>query len=129
LNAQDQWFAAVEEFLLSTLDQARSFDEISTTLDALPAPLTEASISSSNGILAVGDAMVGIVTAGKTFQDSLLMLRRSNHESSAAASFWWTEGGGNFPPMALCSRGMPDPFRYSSMLTGRLDGDEIKSAS
>jgi hypothetical protein len=24
---------------------------------------------------------------------------------------------------------MPDPFRYSSMLTGRLDGDEIKSAS
>jgi type VI secretion system protein ImpM len=129
LNAQDQWFATVEEFLLSTLDQARSFDDISAVLDALPVPLTETSIRGSNEILAIGDAMVGIITAGKTFQDSLLMLRRSNHESSAAASFWWTEGGGNFPPMALCSRGMPDPFRYSSMLTGRLTGDEIESAS
>jgi type VI secretion system protein ImpM len=130
LNAQDQWFAVVEDFLLSTLDQARSFDDISTALEALPAPLTEATIvGGSDGIVAIGDTMVGIVTAGKTFQDSLLMLRRSNHESSAAASFWWTEGGGNFPPMALCSRGMPDPFRYSGMLTGRLTGDEIESAS
>jgi len=39
LNAQDQWFTAAEEFLLSTLDQAKSFDEISTALDAMPTPL------------------------------------------------------------------------------------------
>jgi type VI secretion system protein ImpM len=129
LNAQDQWFAAAEEFLLSTLDQAKSFDDISTALDALPAPLMEASVGSSNEVLAIGDTMVGMITAGKTFQDSLRKLRQSNHESAAAASFWWTEGGGNFPPMALCSRGMPDPFRYSSMLTGRLAGDEIESTS
>lgn len=129
LNAQDLWFAAAEEFLLSTLDQAKSFDDISTDLDAMPAPLMEATISSSKEVLVIGDTMVGIITAGKTFQDSLLMLRQSNHNSSAAATFWWTEGGGNFPPMALCSRGMPDPFRYSSMLTGRLTGDEVESAS
>jgi type VI secretion system protein ImpM len=129
LNAQDQWFAAAEEFLLSTLDQARSFDDISTDLDAMPVPLMEATIGGSKEVLVIGDTMVGIITAGKTFQDSLLMLRQSNHESSAAATFWWTEGGGNFPPMALCSRGMPDPFRYSSMLTGRLTGDEVESAS
>ena len=79
LNAQDQWFAAAEEFLLSTLDQAKSFDDISTALDAMPAPLMEATISSSNEVLAIGDTMVGIITAGKTFQDSLLMLRQSNH--------------------------------------------------
>jgi len=129
LNAQDQWFAAAEEFLLSTLDQAKSFDDISTDLDAMQVPLMEATISSSKEVLVIGDTMVGIITAGKTFQDSLFMLRQSNHESSAAATFWWTEGGGNFPPMALCSRGMPDPFRYSSMLTGRLAGDEVESAS
>jgi type VI secretion system protein ImpM len=129
LNPQDQWFAEAEEFLLSTLDQARSFDDVSAALEALPTPLTEATISSSNEILAVGDTMAGIVSAGKTFRDSLLMLRQSNHGSSAAASFWWTEGGGDFPPMALCSRGMPDPFRYTSMLTGNLTGDETESAS
>jgi type VI secretion system protein ImpM len=129
LNPQDQWFAAAEEFLLSTLDLTRSFDEISTALDAMPTPLVETTIGSSREILAVGDATVGMVATGRAFQDSLVMLRHSNHWSSAAASFWWTEGGGNFPPMALCSRGMPDPFRYSIMLTGRLAGDEIESAS
>ena len=129
MNQQDQWFASAEEFLLSTLDQTRSFDDIAAALDALPAPLMEATITCSQEIQALGDTMVGIVTAGKTFQDSLLMLRQSNHGSSAAASFWWTEGGGNFAPMALCTRGMPDPFRYSNMLTGKLAGDEIESAS
>jgi type VI secretion system protein ImpM len=129
LNAQDQWFTAAEEFLLSTLDQAKSFDEISTALDAMPTPLAEASVRDSAEVLAIGDTMVGTITAGKRFQDSLLKLRQSNHESSAAASFWWTEGGGNFPPMALCSRGMPDPFRYSIMLTGIMAGNETASAS
>jgi type VI secretion system protein ImpM len=129
LNAQDHWFAAAEEFLLSTLDQAKSFGDISTTLDAMPAPLIEKSVGNSTEIVALGDTMAGIITAGKTFQDSLLLLRKSNHGSSAAASFWWTEGGGSFPPMAFCSRGMPDPFRYSIMLTGMLVGNEIESAS
>jgi type VI secretion system protein ImpM len=129
LNAQDQWFTAAEEFLLSTLDQAKSFDEISTALDAMPTPLAEASVRDSAEVLAIGDTMVGTIAAGKRFQDSLLKLRHSNHESSAAASFWWTEGGGNFPPMALCSRGMPDPFRYSIMLTGIMAGNETASAS
>jgi type VI secretion system protein ImpM len=129
LNAQDQWFAVAEEFLLSTLDQAKSFEDISTTLDAMPAPPMEPTVNPSKEILVLGEAMVGMITVGKTFQDSLLNLRQCNHDSSAAASFWWTEGGGNFPPMALSSRGMPDPFRYSSMLTGRFSDDEIESAS
>jgi type VI secretion system protein ImpM len=129
LDAQDQWFAAAEEFLLSTLDQAKSFEDISAGLDALPAPVMVASVGHSTEVLAIGDAMVGTVTAGKTFPDSLLMLRQNNHGSSAAASFWWTEGGGDFPPMALCSRGMPNPFQYSIMLTGVLAGNEIESAS
>jgi type VI secretion system protein ImpM len=128
LNAQDQWFFAAEAFLLSTLDQARSFEDISAALEVLPAPPIEATVSPSKDILALGDNMVGMITAGKAFRDSLSVLRQSNHETSAAASFWWTEGGGNFPPMALCSRGMPNPFRYSTMLTGRLSGDEIESA-
>src|SRR6202022_2321327 len=47
LNTQDQWFAAAEEFLLSTIDQARPFEDISATLDSFPAPLAETTISSS----------------------------------------------------------------------------------
>jgi type VI secretion system protein ImpM len=128
-DAQDPWFAAAEEFLLATLDQARSFEDISAALDAMPLPLAEASIVSSPEIVAIDDKLAGIVTAGKAFQESFLTLRQSNHGTSAAASFWWTEGGENFPPMALGSRGMPDPFRYSIMLTGNLAGDKVVSAS
>ena len=129
LNAQGRWFAAAEAFLLSTLDHTKTFDEISTALAAMPTPLIEASVRGSSEVLTIGETMVGIVTAGKTFEDSLLLLRQSNHETSAAASFWWTEGGGSFPPMALCSRGMPDPFRYSIMLTGVLAEAENEGTS
>ena len=128
LNAQNEWFGLAEAFLLSTLDQAHTFEDISAALDAIPMPLTEASVSGSTEVLTIGDTMVGTVTAGKTFRDSLLMLRHSNHETSAAASFWWTEGGGNFPPMALCSHGMPDPFRYSIMLTGAFSNIDVSSS-
>jgi type VI secretion system protein ImpM len=129
LDAQDQWFFVAEQFLLSTLDQTRSFEDISAALDVMPAPPAMATVSTPDDIFALGDTLVGMITAGKTFRDSLSVLRQCNHETSAAASFWWTEGGGNFPPMALCSRGMPDPFRYSTMLTGKQSNDEIESAS
>jgi type VI secretion system protein ImpM len=92
-------------------------------------PQAEASVVSSPEVVAIDDKLAGIVTAGKTFQESFLTLRQSNQGTSAAASFWWTEGGGNFPPMALGSRGMPDPFRYSIMLTGNLAGDKVVIAS
>ena len=46
-DAQDPWFAAAEEFLLATLDQARSFEDISAALDAMTLPLAEASVISS----------------------------------------------------------------------------------
>lgn len=128
-NAQDAWFVVIEEFLLSTLDQARSFEAVATALDALPPPLSESSLHSTNEIRVLGDSTVGTITAGMTFQDSMSLLRRSNHQSMAAATFWWTEGGGSYPPTALCSRGMPDPFCYSNMLTGRLTGNETENTS
>jgi type VI secretion system protein ImpM len=47
-------------------------------------------------------------------------LRATNHASAyAAASFWWTLGGEGYEPCALSCRGMPDPFLFANMLTGR----------
>jgi len=126
-DAQESWFAAAEAFLLATLDQTMSYDEIATRLDAMPAPRTEASVTPTATIRAIGERMAGAITAGRQFQDALAALRRSNHEASAAASFWWTEGGGNFPPMALCARGMPDPFQFVIMLTGAFGGRDIET--
>ena len=120
LSAQDTWFSSAEDFLLSTLDRAKSFEEISAALEALSPPQIEATVQASNEVLRLGDAIVGATTAGKSFQIALANLRASNHGTSAAASFWWTEGGADFPPMALASRGLPDPFCYGTMLTGKI---------
>jgi type VI secretion system protein ImpM len=37
----------------------------------------------------------------------------------AGSTFWWTIGGEGVAPVALSGKGMPDPFLFSSMLTGR----------
>ena len=68
-DAQDPWFAAAEEFLLATLDQARSFEDISAALDAMKLPLAKASVVISSDVVAIDDKLAGIVTAGKTFQE------------------------------------------------------------
>jgi type VI secretion system protein ImpM len=128
LDSQDSWFAAAEEFLLSTLDRERSFEQISAALDALPAPQVGPTVNEAGQIVRLGEVSAGLVSAGKSFQTALASLRENNHAISAAASFWWTEGGGDFPPMALSSRGLPDPFRYSTMLTGKLPAQDASGA-
>jgi type VI secretion system protein ImpM len=64
--------------------------------------------------------MAGMVMAGTDFAAPLSELRATSPEVYAAASFWWTAGGGDFPPLALSCRGLPDPYRYSTLLTGDL---------
>ncbi|MBR1232060.1 type VI secretion system-associated protein TagF [Bradyrhizobium sp. AUGA SZCCT0182] len=119
LDAQESWFATAEAFLLSTLDRERSFEEITAALDALPVPRVEPTVNASGEFLQLGDTITGIFSIGRSFQTAITALRANNHATSAAASFWWTEGGGDFPPMALASRGLLDPFRYSTILTGK----------
>jgi type VI secretion system protein ImpM len=123
LNAQDEWFRIAEKFLLSTLDQNAPFDMISAALDVLSVPETRSHLSTSPETIPIDENMVGAIAAGESLKDTLFRLRCANYGAYAAATFWWTAGGGEFPPMGLCCRGMPDPFRYSVMLTGRLDGE------
>lgn len=128
LDAQDPWFASAEQFLLSTLDRDKSFEQISTALEAFPAPQVEPIVKPNGEVIPLGEVTVGAVSAGKSFQSALTELRKSNHATSAAASFWWTEGGGEFPPMTLASRGLLDPFRYTTMLTGTLSAEAADRA-
>jgi type VI secretion system protein ImpM len=128
LGTQDSWFSIAEEFLLSTLDRSKSFEEISATVDGMPVPSAEPTLSGPSEVLRLGDTLVGLVSAGRSFQDALATLRQANHSTSAAASFWWTEGGGDFAPMALACRGLLDPFCYSTMLTGKLAPQAVDCA-
>jgi type VI secretion system protein ImpM len=121
IDAQDDWFGTAENFLLSTLDQDAAFDDISSALDGLLAPRTQSTLADDGKIVALGKGMTGMISASEEFAAALSSLRAASPDVYAAASFWWTTGGGDFPPLALSCRGLPDPYRYSTLLNGKLE--------
>lgn len=120
LDTQDDWFGMAESFLLSTLSRDVSFEEITSALEGLDIPKTR-SRAGTSGIVPLGDDMAGMVTGGADFAASFSTVRAARPEVYAAASFWWTAGGDEFPALALSCRGLPDPYRYSILLTGDLE--------
>ena len=120
VDTLDEWFGLAESLLLSTLAQDATFEDISAALDGLEAPRTRSLANADTGIASLGDDMAGMVIAGTDVATTLAALRVRSPEIYAAASFWWTVGGGDFPPLALSCRGLPDPYRYSTLLTGDL---------
>jgi type VI secretion system protein ImpM len=121
VDAQDEWFGVAEEFLLSTLGRDSTFDDISSQLDGLAIPRTRSRAAADTSIVPLGDGMAGMAADGTDFATALSALRVAGPEVYAAASFWWTAGGGNFRPLAVSCRGLPDPYRYSTLLTGDLE--------
>ncbi|MGO4715591.1 type VI secretion system-associated protein TagF [Bradyrhizobium sp. 2TAF24] len=122
IDAQDDWFAQAEALLLGTLDRDAGFERIIAALDGLAPPRTLAADAVGGAIVALGEAMNGTLAVQGSFAASFAALTAVSPDVYAAASFWWTGGGGDFPPLALCCRGLPDPFRYSTLLTGDLAG-------
>jgi type VI secretion system protein ImpM len=120
IDAQDEWFGMAENFLLSTLDQDAVFEDLSSALDRLTVPRTQSRAVDDEKVVALGKGMTGMISAGEGFGAALSSLRAASPDVYAAASFWWTTGGGDFPPLALSCRGLPDPYRYSTLLNGNL---------
>jgi type VI secretion system protein ImpM len=118
VETQDAWFSEAESFLLSTLAHDAAFDDISLRLDGLAVPRTLS--RADRNIVMLGDDMAAMATGGSDFTTPMSALRAASPEVYAAASFWWTAGGGDFPALALSCRGLPDPYRYSTLLTGDL---------
>jgi len=120
IDAQEAWFAETEGFLLSTLDRDLSYDSIMTALDRITSPISQTVHSIENMLLSTKYGTVAAPAGDLSFSALCGSLRTINHNSVyAAASFWWTLGGGDYKPTGLSCRGMPDPFLYADMLTGR----------
>ncbi len=119
IDAQDEWFGVAESFLLSTLAQDVAFDDISARLDGLAVPRTSPGAAAGANIVSLGDAMAGMVTEGADFAAALSGLRAARPEGLCRRQLsGGRQGGGNFRALALSCRGLPDPYRYSTLLTG-----------
>lgn len=119
LDPQDDWFAAIENFLLSTLDHDITYETISARLDQLEPPSDDPIIGELNGMISVPNGMVGRY-GDRPLRDVFAAMRLQDHGNHyASTTYWWTIGGEGYAPLAVSGRRMPDPFLFSEMLTGR----------
>jgi type VI secretion system protein ImpM len=126
IDAHDEWLAAAENLLLSTLDKDVTFDSISGALDQLAAPAQHPTGAPPEGMSALKEGTMASPLGEGSFSDLFASLRAANHSSVyAAASFWWTVGGGEYQPLALGCRRMPDPFLFTTMLTGHINSATV----
>jgi type VI secretion system protein ImpM len=117
---QDEWFAAVEDFLLTTLDHGITYEAIVAALDQLPLPADRLPGARPDGISVLPEGTVADVAEGQPFSDVFALMRVTDYARLyAAATFWWTIGGEGYRPFAIGGRRMPDPFLFTEMLTGR----------
>lgn len=121
IDAQDAWFKAAEDFLISTLDQETTFEAALQNLGQLAMPQqTETLNKSTADSFVERGAMVAIQKDEKPFTELFRSLRRADHDKIySGTTCWWTVGGEDFSPIAFCVKRMPDPFLFAAMLTGR----------
>jgi type VI secretion system protein ImpM len=116
-GSQDEWFDTVETFLMSTLDHDAAFESTTSRLEGLPLPVQEfreaISPDSHNG------CPHAMPKQDRDFTEVFNSVRARDHAKIYAGStFWWTIGGEGIAPVVLFDKGMPDPFRFSAMLSG-----------
>jgi len=117
--SQDDWFNAVEAFLMSTLDHDAKFEEMTAELGALPPPFQELPKASPEDTGCHSNGPHAMPARGQSFSELFGSIRLRHHAKIYAGStFWWTIGGEGIAPVALSGKGMPDPFLFSAMLTG-----------
>ena len=92
-DAQEEWFARVEDFLLSTLD-ATEHDGILRDFAALAPPQAVMPAEKGAGVAGVDALACRAAVAELRFADGFARCRLASPARSATAStFWWTLGG------------------------------------
>ena len=121
LEPQINWFATVEKFLLSMLEDGVDFDATSARLAELEQPVDEvapAAAQQDAGIFLSEGSLVMCAEAN-SFSQIFASARLIDHASFyAGRSYWWTAGGEGFPAIAMARHSMPDPHVFAGMLTG-----------
>ncbi len=122
--SQDDWFDAVEAFLMSTLDHDAKFEAMTAELGALTPPFQDLLKAEAQGAGCDSNGPHARPARGQSFSELFSSIRvRDYAKIYAGSTFWWTIGGEGITPVALSGKGMPDPFLFAAMLTGKFAAD------
>ena len=122
LDPQDQWFEAIEDFLLQALEPDMKYEAAAQSLTALPIPNDHHLAVPPQDMVRLSDGTIVSTAIASGFPERLAALRVEDHARSYAhACYLWTVGGPNFEPLALIGQALPDPYLFSGLLTGRFD--------
>lgn len=122
LDPQDQWFAAIEDFLLQALEPDARYETVAQRLAALPVATDHLLAAPPQDMVRLSDGTIVSAAIASSFPERLAALRVEDHARAYAhACYLWTVGGPNFEPLALTGQALPDPYLFSGLLTGRFD--------
>lgn len=123
VDPQEDWFLAVETFLLGALEEDRPFEAIAEELAALPPPADVAARAAASSLVSLADGTLVGQGADGDVGGVLATLRDADAEQIAATgTVWWTIGGEDIQPLAVACRRLPDPSLFAGFLTGRFGG-------
>lgn len=114
-SPRDEWYAALEQRLLSVLDENVEI-EVETLTHGLetpsddfapPAPAGEPFKSGTIWTAGTSDTAGALVTA---------IVQADYWRAAATRSYWWTGGGAAGAAVAYAGEGLPDPYFLARML-------------
>jgi len=115
----EDWYISLDERLLQTLEEDAEV-EAKTLAEGLKAPLQETDELDNPGedfnsgmLWRQDDVVVGDLITG--------ILDSDYRAACQGRSFWWTNGGANFGPIVYSQHGLPDPYFFTSMITGGVE--------
>jgi type VI secretion system protein ImpM len=118
-DALDAWYAAIEERLLSVL-QENAEVEVDHLTDGLLVPESPAGPPGPQPAKSRRGLVWHAASGGSA--DLLSTLMAADYWASASArSFWWTNGGGGSGAIVYARNALPDPFFYANMIKGSVD--------
>jgi type VI secretion system protein ImpM len=115
----DAWYSAIEERLLSCLQENAEID-VSRLTDGLSAPRSAVAVPEPQPVT----FKRGLVwRAGSDASGDLLagLMAADYWASLKSRSFWWTKGGRAGGQLIYARNALPDPFFYADMIKGRVD--------
>jgi len=125
IDAMDAWFASIESSMLAVLETTAP-ESPAELAEKLPAPVSRARAKPPAPPMHPAEGMAVWLAPGDSVADIFLDLgQRDRDQAQAGRSYFWTLGGQHYRSQVVACAGLPEPFAFTGLLTGRFDAREV----